>query len=71
VEVLIVEGFIALLKVAVTTAVLGQMSVEPVGGVTDVTVGGATGSVGAAPFLSGSPQPAAKMSTKSAVKQML
>jgi hypothetical protein len=73
VAVLIVDGFIALLNVAVTTAVLGHTSVEPAGGVTDVTVGGATGLVGGseATFLSGSPHPAAKMSNKSAAKQML
>ncbi len=67
-----VEGFIGLLKVAVTTAVLGQTSVVPFGGVTAVTVGGATGLMGlrGALLLSGSPHPTAKMSNKSAVKQM-
>jgi hypothetical protein len=42
VVVLIVEGFIASLKVAVTT-VLGQTPVVAVGGVTEITVGGAHG----------------------------
>ena len=37
-----VAGFIASLKVAVTT-VLGQTPTEPLGGVTEITVGGATG----------------------------
>src|SRR5438105_3881955 len=60
-EVVMVAGFIGLLKVAVINAVLGQTRVEPLGGVTLVTVGGARGEVGLvtlAPFLSGSPQPA-------------
>jgi hypothetical protein len=46
VEPLIVAGFIALLNVAVITAVLGQTRVEPSGGVTDVTAGGVKGSPG-------------------------
>jgi hypothetical protein len=56
---LIVPGFIGLLKVAVTIAVFGQTSNEPFGGVTAVTVGGFVGLVGAtgAPPLSGSPHP--------------
>ena len=41
-----VAGFIALLKVAVTTAGLGQTRVEASGGVTEVTVGGVNGSSG-------------------------
>jgi hypothetical protein len=41
-----VAGFIALLKVAVTTAVLGQTRVEASGGVTKVTLGGVRGSPG-------------------------
>jgi hypothetical protein len=41
--VLIVAGFIALLNVAVITAVLGQTGVGPFGGVTEVTVGAAHG----------------------------
>jgi hypothetical protein len=40
VELVTVAGFIALLKAAVMTAVLGQIGVEPFGGVTSVTVGG-------------------------------
>jgi hypothetical protein len=46
VEVLIIAGFIALLKVAVITAVLGQTRVEASGGVTEVTTGGVRGSPG-------------------------
>ena len=42
VVVLIVEDFIASLKVAVTT-VLGQMPDEPFGGATEITVGGPHG----------------------------
>ena len=41
-----VVGFIALLKVAVITAGLGQTRVEASGGVTEVTVGGVNGSPG-------------------------
>src|SRR5258708_30417970 len=41
-----VARFIALLNVAVITAVLGQTRVEASGGVTDVTVGGVDGSPG-------------------------
>ena len=40
VDLLIVAGFIALLNVAVISAVSGHTGVEPFGGVTDVTVGG-------------------------------
>ena len=39
VVVLMVAGFIAWLKVAVITAVLGQVVADPFGGVTAVTVG--------------------------------
>jgi hypothetical protein len=46
VEALMVARFIALLNVAVITAVLGQTRVEASGGVTDVTVGGVDGSPG-------------------------
>ena len=42
VVVLIVAGFIGWLKVAVTT-VLGQTLVAPLGGVTEITVGGTHG----------------------------
>jgi hypothetical protein len=45
VEVVIVAGFMALLNVAVMTAVLGQ-TVEASGGVTDVTAGGVKGAPG-------------------------
>jgi hypothetical protein len=63
-----VEGFIALLKVAVTTA-LGQMPPAPLRGVTEATVGGVT--VELVPGLSASLHPAAKMSSKNAVKQIV
>ena len=43
VVVLMVAGFIAVLKVAVMTAVLGQVTVERLGGVTEVTVGAGHG----------------------------
>lgn len=65
---LMVDGFIALLKVAVTTA-LGQMPAVPLRGVTEATMGGVT--VGLLPLLSGSLHPAAKMSSKNAMKQIL
>jgi len=65
---LMVAGFIALLKVAVITA-LGQ-TVAPLTGVTETTLGGVT--VGL-PALSGSLHPAAKakMSSRNAVNQIL
>jgi len=44
--VVMVAGFIALLNVAVMTAVLGQTRVEASGGVTDVTAGGVKGVLG-------------------------
>jgi hypothetical protein len=50
VEVLIVAGFMLLLKVALTTAVFGQTRVEPSGGVRKVTVGGVNGSLGTPAF---------------------
>jgi len=73
VVVLMVAGFIAVLKVAVITAVLGQVTVEPVGGVTAVTVGGVRGLPGfaAAEFASGSLQPASRPATRNAVTQTL
>lgn len=40
VDLLIVAGFIALLKVALTMVLLGQTATLPSAGVTDVTVGG-------------------------------
>ena len=66
-----VAGFIALLKVAVMTAVFGQARVEPSGGVTEVTVGGARGAPGLTGFLSGSPHPVAKMSSRNAANQIV
>ena len=67
---LMVEGFIALLKVTVTTE-LGQTPAAPLRGVTEATVGGVT--VGFVPVLSGSLHPAAKakMSSRNAVKQIV
>jgi hypothetical protein len=55
--VLIVEGSIALLNVAVTAAELLQTRVEPASGVTEITVGRAKGEV-ALPALSESLHPA-------------
>src|SRR5580704_1730431 len=43
VVVLMVAGFIAVLNVAVMTALLGHVVAEPLGGVTAVTVGGGHG----------------------------
>jgi hypothetical protein len=56
--VLIVAGFIALLNVAVTTAVLGHSRAEPFGGVTETTVGGLKGEVAPGVPLSASLHPA-------------
>jgi hypothetical protein len=65
VVVLIVEGLIGSLKVAVTT-VLGQTPPAPVGGVSDITVGGV--SPGLAPGLQ---HPVLKMSSRNAMNQSL
>jgi hypothetical protein len=62
------EGFIALLKVAVTM-VLGQAPMAPLGGATEITVGGVT--VGLMPALSRSLHPLADMSSKNAANQIL
>jgi hypothetical protein len=64
---LMVEGFIALLKVAVIVA-LGHIPAAPLSGVAEATVGGVT--VELMPVLSGSLHPAAKMSSRNAVKQI-
>src|SRR4029077_7963557 len=68
-------GFMALLKVAVITAVLGQMRVEAFGGVSVVTVGGVVGAPGfafvALAFLWGSPHPAARTASSNAKIQVL
>src|SRR5689334_8946498 len=69
-----VAGFIALLKVAVITAVLGQTRVEASGGVTVIMVGGVRGSPGFPAPPSGSPHPArttASMNAKNAAIQTL
>src|SRR5258708_1378191 len=71
---LIVAGFIALLNVAVITAGVGQTRVEPAAGVSEVTVGGGSGSPGlpAFPFLSESPPPATtRTPSRNAEIQML
>ena len=65
---LMVEGFIALLKVTVTVA-LGHIPVTPLTGVTEATVGEVR--VELVPVLSGSLHPAAKMSSRNAVKQIV
>jgi len=62
----IVAGFIALLNVAVTTGVLGQTTVEPTGGVTEVTVGGVKGEVAPPVLLSESPHPATRTASRNA-----
>jgi len=62
-----------LLNVAVITAWMGQTRVEPAAGVTDVTVGGVSGSRGfpAFAFLSESLHPATRAATRNAEIQML
>jgi hypothetical protein len=65
VEALIVAGFIATLKAAVTT-VLGQMPAAPLRGVTETTVGGVR--LGLAPGLQ---HPGLKMSSRNAMDQIL
>jgi hypothetical protein len=69
---LIVAGFIALLNVAVITAVPGKARVEPSGGVTEVTVGGVSGSLGfpAFAFLSKSRQPAIRATNMNATNDI-
>src|SRR5476649_69427 len=64
-----VAGFIALLKVALIMAELGHTPAVALGGVTRITVGGVVGPT--TPFLSGSPHPATKLSSRSAVNQIL
>jgi hypothetical protein len=73
VVVLIVAGFMGLLNAALIMAVLGQTSVEPSGGVSEVTVGAVRGAPGfpAPAFLSESPQPAMKTANRNAGIQIL
>src|ERR1700686_1259929 len=74
VVVLIVPGFIALLKVALMmTPLLGQTPVEAFSGVTDSTEGGVVGAPGfpAFPFLSESPHPATRAASRHAEIQIL
>jgi hypothetical protein len=70
---LIVAGFIALLNVAVTSAVFGQKRVEPAGGVTAVTVGAVWGAAGSAAFgfRLGLQHPVAKPTNRSARNKIL
>jgi hypothetical protein len=70
VEVLMVAGFIALLNVALTVALLGQIATFPSAGVVSVTVGGDSGSPGfpALAFLSESPHPTVKLNSRIAMK---
>jgi hypothetical protein len=70
VEVLIVAGFIALLNVAVIIVTLGQTTVEPAVGVSEVTVGAVRGLPGPPP-LSESPHPAARTANRNAEIQIL
>lgn len=65
-----VAGFMLLLKIAVITGALGQASVVPFDGVTEVTVGAASGVPAATAFPSGSPHPAVKLSSRSAINQI-
>lgn len=71
VEVLIVAGFIALLNVAVIIATLGQTTVEPFGGVTEVTVGPDVGLPGPPVLESGSLHPAVTTANRNARIQIL
>jgi hypothetical protein len=70
--VLIVAGFIALLNVAVITVVLEEARVKPFGGVTEVTLGGVSGSLGfpAFAFLSKSPHPATRATNMNATNDI-
>ena len=65
-------GFIALLNVAVITVELGEARVKPSGGVTEVTVGGVSGSPGfpAFAFLSKSAHPATKVTNMNAANDI-
>jgi hypothetical protein len=64
---LMVDGFMALLKVAVTAA-LAQAPLAPLGGATEITAGAVT--PGLLPLLSESPHPVAKMRSNSAAYQI-
>jgi hypothetical protein len=72
VELLIVAGFIALLNVAVITVEANEATVEPSGGVTELTLGGVSGSPGfpAFAFLSKSAHPATKATNRSATNDI-
>jgi hypothetical protein len=73
VVVLIVAGFMALLKDALMTTAVPQVRVEPERGFTDVTWGGVRGLPGfpAPGFASESPQPAMAMASKRTGIQIL
>jgi len=73
VVVLIVAGFMALLKVALMTTGLPHVKVEPLSGFTEVTAGGVSGLPGfpAPEFASGSPQPASRPANRIAGIQTL
>ena len=73
VVVLIVAGFIALVKVALITTGLPHVKVEPVSGFTEVTAGGVVGLPGlfAPELASGSLQPASRPANRNAGIQSL
>jgi hypothetical protein len=66
VVVLIVAGFMALVKVALMTTGLPQVKVDPLSGFTDVTAGGVRGLPGFPAFTSESPQPAIRTANRNA-----
>ena len=66
VVVLIVAGFMALVKVALMTTGLPHVKVEPVRGFTEVTAGGVRGLPGFPAFVSESPQPASTPANRNA-----
>ena len=71
VVVLIVAGFMALVKVALMTRGLPQVKVEPLRGFTEVTAGGVRGLPGFPTFGSESPQPASRPANRNAGIQTL
>jgi hypothetical protein len=71
VVVLIVTGFMALVKVALITTGFPQVKVEPLRGFAEVTAGGVRGLPGFPAFVSGSLQPASRPANKNAGIQSL
>jgi hypothetical protein len=71
VVVLMVAGFMALVKVALMTTGLPQVKVEPLRGFTEVTAGGVRGLPGFPTFGSESPQPVSKPANRNAGIQTL